>query len=180
MPESRYQLKERVKAEGQNRWAEFKQRREELKAEPDLEMEEVYDILREEFSQAGPKNTRDTADDFLEEAEGEEGDQQDEERGGGSVAETDPIEIVRFVFDHAGQSMRSIDKSKAPCPGALEYLRAINNDKSLKADFYTRVWSKLLKKIDHDNRSRHQDDGRQTIGIIDRIQRESREVQQAG
>jgi hypothetical protein len=79
------------------------------------------------------------------------------------------IEVVQWIFDHIGETVRKAD---APSPGAYEWLREIERSPGAKAKFYEVVYPKMLpSRAQIEATKRFADDGRAEIKIIGDILR---------
>lgn len=82
----------------------------------------------------------------------------------------DAREILRWVYEHLGDTEAQLAKLKPPSPGALAHLLELRASPDLKRDFYNTVYPKLLPSRSELNRAeRMNDDGRTTLELIGRV-----------
>ena len=82
----------------------------------------------------------------------------------------DAREILRWVYEHLGDTEAQLAKPKPPSPGALAHLLELRASPDLKRDFYNTVYPKLLPSRSELNRAeRMNDDGRTTLELIGRV-----------
>jgi len=80
-------------------------------------------------------------------------------------------EIVNFVFNSI--DIPTVRPKDAPCAGAWSLLQAVQRDEQLKYQFYTSVWPRMIpSKSELEKMTAYQDDGREELSVIERLQRE--------
>ncbi len=82
--------------------------------------------------------------------------------------------VVQWVFDHI--DVTDIGPEDAPSGGAWSLLTRIRKYPDLLKEFYRTIWAKMLPtRSEIEAREKFEDDGRQQLDIIDKLQRAARQ-----
>lgn len=160
--ESREEIRARLKRE--DRWNEFVELRESLKADG-VSPKAAWQQALEEFPPLSKEQINEK--------------QNESNTGGISLAQFDSKTkvsartVVEWVFDHI--DVEDVTPEMAPSPGAWSFLQRIRKYPDLLKEFYRSIWSKMLPtKSEIESSRKFEDDGREQINLIDRVERASR------
>lgn len=79
--------------------------------------------------------------------------------------------VAQWVFDNMEVSASEITCEGIPSAGAVGLLRWCREDVKNRGEFYKTIWSKTLpSKTEIDATSRFNDDGREVLGVLDRVE----------
>ncbi len=78
-------------------------------------------------------------------------------------------EKLRWIFEN--MQLMDIKPSDAPSAGAWALLQELRGNTQQRQDFYKTLWPKLLTKEDAEKGGRLQDDGAETIKLIERLEK---------
>ncbi|MCK5604750.1 hypothetical protein KAR91_22865 [Candidatus Pacearchaeota archaeon] len=172
MTETRSQFKQRLTQEG--KWEKFLELREEYKRQGLI----PKDATMRAKDEVENIKTDCVVSDFDSGFITDDGDSADGLVGkhcftnSGNISER---QIVRWIFDNIG--ITDIGPEDAPNSGAWSYLQSLRNSPTLLQDFYRNVWTKMLpSKSEIENARKFEDDGREQLNLIDRIEQASRDA----
>ena len=77
-------------------------------------------------------------------------------------------EKLRWLFEN--MQVDGLKPEDSPSPGAWALLQELRNNDEQRRDFYKTLWPKLLTKEDTESGGKLQDDGKETIELIKRLQ----------
>jgi hypothetical protein len=159
MVETREEFKLRLKRQGQ--WNEFLELRDQYK-EQGHEPKVAYAMAMEKY----PPDAQSVVDDgvgdpaecgavWLEQFAGKE--------------KVNSLAIVEWVFDNI--DMLDVTPDMAPCAGAWRLLLRVRKHPDLLKEFYRSIWVRILPtKSAIEQLQRFEDDGREQLTLIDRIE----------
>ena len=78
-------------------------------------------------------------------------------------------EKLRWIFEN--MQVEGVKPEDAPSAGAWALLEELRKDNEQRRDFYKSLWPKLLTKEDIEKSGKLQDDGRDVIELIKRLQK---------
>lgn len=159
MVETREAFKTRLKDQGQ--WNEFLELRDQYKQQG-CEPKVAYAMAMEKFPPGQPPVVGDGSSDpaecgavWLEQFAGKE--------------KVSSLAIVEWVFDNI--DMLDVTPGMAPCAGAWSLLLRVRKHPDLLKEFYRSIWVRILpSKTAIEQLQRFEDDGREQLTLIDRIQ----------
>ena len=77
-------------------------------------------------------------------------------------------EKLRWIFEN--MQVEGISPENAPSPGTYSLLLELRKDNEQRRDFYKTLWPKLLTKEDIEKGGKLQDDGKDVLDLIKRLQ----------
>ena len=162
--ESREEIRARLKREG--RWSDFVELRESLKADG-VSPKDAWKQAIEKFQLLSQEQLNEK--------------QNKNNSGGISLAQFDSKtkvsarQVVEWVFDHI--DVEDVTPEMAPSPGAWSFLQRVRKHPDLLKEFYRSIWSKMLPtKSEIESSRKFEDDGREQIKLIDKVERASRDA----